>query len=160
MTTKVMLYLFLVERVRIVRGHRKPRRKDRLYIFNFFGLLIPYVAVIVLNPRRNVLHWHQNDSSHPACRLRRSRQFLLSVVVLQWMTSGDGPTVPAFYPLVTPNDQPHDVSQASSCSRNTCNGQKLSDLGRILDHPDPNEQASNGNRQAAVVSRGAWRKQI
>ncbi|RDI76941.1 hypothetical protein Vi05172_g13046 [Venturia inaequalis] len=120
-----MLYLFLVERVRIVRGHRKPRRKDRLYIFNFFGLLI-----------------------------------LLSVVVLQWMTSGDGPTVPAFYPLVTPNDQPHDVSQASSCSRNTCNGQKLSDLGRILDHPDPNEQASNGNRQAAVVSRGAWRKQI
>lgn len=57
MTTKVMLYLFLVERVvsiadvrfalactdirfqRIVRGHRKPRRKDRLYQFNFFGLL-------------------------------------------------------------------------------------------------------------------------
>lgn len=71
------------------------------------------------------------------------------------MTSGDGPTVPAFYPLVTPNDQPHDVSQASSCSRNTCNGQKLSDLGRILDHPDPNEQASNGNRQAAVVSQGS-----
>jgi len=49
MTTKVMLYLFLVERARIVRGTRKPRTKDRLYLFNFFGMLIPYGIVIVLN---------------------------------------------------------------------------------------------------------------
>jgi len=49
MTTKVMLYLFLVERARIVRGTRKPRMKDRLYLFNAFGMLIPYGIVIVLN---------------------------------------------------------------------------------------------------------------
>lgn len=49
MTTKVMIYLFLVERVRIVRGVRKPRTKDKLYLFNFFGMLLPYLVVIVLN---------------------------------------------------------------------------------------------------------------
>ncbi|KAF2423288.1 hypothetical protein EJ08DRAFT_596287 [Tothia fuscella] len=49
MTTK-MLYYFLVERARIVRGtSRKPRSQDKLYLFNALGMIIPYTVVIVLN---------------------------------------------------------------------------------------------------------------
>jgi hypothetical protein len=44
-----MIYLFLVERARVVRGTRKPRKNDRLYLFNAFGMMVPYLIVIVLN---------------------------------------------------------------------------------------------------------------
>jgi len=49
MTTKVLIYFFLVERVYIVRRSSKPRFRDRLYLFNTLGMLIPYCIVIVLN---------------------------------------------------------------------------------------------------------------
>lgn len=49
MTTKVLIYYFLVERAFIIRRSSKPRLKDTLYLFNSFGMLIPYCVVIVLN---------------------------------------------------------------------------------------------------------------
>lgn len=49
MTTKVLIYLFLVEKAYIVRGRRQPRLKDKLYLFNFFGMICPYAAVFILN---------------------------------------------------------------------------------------------------------------
>ncbi|KAF2011651.1 hypothetical protein BU24DRAFT_286310 [Aaosphaeria arxii CBS 175.79] len=49
MTTKVLIYYFLVERAYIIRGSRLSRLKDKLYCFNCFGMLIPYVIVIILN---------------------------------------------------------------------------------------------------------------
>lgn len=49
MTTKVLIYLFLVEKAYIIRGSRQPRLKDKLYLFNFFGMICPYAVVIVLN---------------------------------------------------------------------------------------------------------------
>ncbi|KAE9380242.1 hypothetical protein N431DRAFT_361713 [Stipitochalara longipes BDJ] len=48
MTTK-FLYYFLVERAYIIRRSAKPRLKDKLYLFNSFGMLIPYCVVIALN---------------------------------------------------------------------------------------------------------------
>ncbi|KAH8791908.1 hypothetical protein BGZ57DRAFT_872647 [Hyaloscypha finlandica] len=48
MTTK-LLYYFLVERAYIIRRSSKPRFKDKLYLFNSFGMLIPYCVVIALN---------------------------------------------------------------------------------------------------------------
>ncbi|KAF2122540.1 hypothetical protein BDV96DRAFT_656097, partial [Lophiotrema nucula] len=33
----------------IIRGSRSPHMKIKLYLFNFFGMLVPYVVVIVLN---------------------------------------------------------------------------------------------------------------
>jgi hypothetical protein len=42
------MYLFLIERVHIVRGFStQPRMKDKLYIFNLVGL-IPYGVIGVL----------------------------------------------------------------------------------------------------------------
>lgn len=49
MTTKVLIYLFLVEKAYIVRGRRKPRLKDKLYLFNCFGMICPYIGVFILN---------------------------------------------------------------------------------------------------------------
>lgn len=49
MTTKVLIYLFLVEKAYIVRGRRLPRLKDKLYLFNFFGMICPYIGVFILN---------------------------------------------------------------------------------------------------------------
>ncbi|ORY00878.1 hypothetical protein BCR34DRAFT_494304 [Clohesyomyces aquaticus] len=33
----------------IIRGSRVLRMKDRLYLFNFFGVIVPYLVVIVMN---------------------------------------------------------------------------------------------------------------
>ncbi|KAK7184371.1 hypothetical protein PSPO01_09405 [Paraphaeosphaeria sporulosa] len=42
MSTKVFIYLFLVEKAYIVRGRRQPRLKDKLYLFNFFGMIYTF----------------------------------------------------------------------------------------------------------------------
>ncbi|KAI5803256.1 hypothetical protein EDC01DRAFT_612002 [Geopyxis carbonaria] len=42
-----LIYLFLVEKVFIIRGNRQ-RWKDKLFLFNMFGMLLPYSVVIVL----------------------------------------------------------------------------------------------------------------
>ncbi|KAI9734936.1 MAG: hypothetical protein M1834_002016 [Cirrosporium novae-zelandiae] len=44
-----MIYFFLVEKAHVVRSHQKPRLQDRLWCFNFFGMIIPFLAVIALN---------------------------------------------------------------------------------------------------------------
>ncbi|KAF2813843.1 uncharacterized protein BDZ99DRAFT_567569 [Mytilinidion resinicola] len=49
LTTKIMIYLFLVEKAYIIRGSRQSRLKNKLYVVNFFGLIVPYVVVIVMN---------------------------------------------------------------------------------------------------------------
>ncbi|KAF2650765.1 hypothetical protein K491DRAFT_782398 [Lophiostoma macrostomum CBS 122681] len=49
MTTKVLIYFFLVEKAYIVRGSRLPRFKTKLWLFNTFGMLVPYLVVIVMN---------------------------------------------------------------------------------------------------------------
>ncbi|KAL5465116.1 hypothetical protein PMIN06_000854 [Paraphaeosphaeria minitans] len=49
MTTKILMYYFLVERAYIIRGSRAPRLKTKLWLFNCLGMLLPYCAVVVLN---------------------------------------------------------------------------------------------------------------
>ncbi|KAF2738283.1 hypothetical protein EJ04DRAFT_560870 [Polyplosphaeria fusca] len=49
MSTKVLIYYFLVEKAYIIRGSRLPRLKTKLWLFNFFGMIVPYLIVIVLN---------------------------------------------------------------------------------------------------------------
>jgi len=43
----VLIYVFLIERVHIVRGGTKTRKQDTLYWFNILGL-IPYCAIVIL----------------------------------------------------------------------------------------------------------------
>ncbi|KAL1638181.1 hypothetical protein SLS58_008921 [Diplodia intermedia] len=49
MLSKLCIYLFLVERAYIVRGSNKPRMKNPLYLFNTFGMLLPFIAIFILN---------------------------------------------------------------------------------------------------------------
>jgi len=44
---KVIIYLFLIERVHIVRGRAKPRMQDKLYLVHLGGLL-PYCIIVML----------------------------------------------------------------------------------------------------------------
>ncbi|KAH9219211.1 hypothetical protein DL95DRAFT_384641 [Leptodontidium sp. 2 PMI_412] len=48
MSTK-LIYYFLVEKVYIIRSVSTPRLKSKLYIFNCFGMLLPYVICVILN---------------------------------------------------------------------------------------------------------------
>ncbi|TDZ66011.1 hypothetical protein CTRI78_v003326 [Colletotrichum trifolii] len=48
-TTKVLIYLFLVEKAHIIRGTAKPRLKSKLYCFNSFGMLGVYAVIAILN---------------------------------------------------------------------------------------------------------------
>ncbi|KAG4435768.1 hypothetical protein IFR05_008742 [Cadophora sp. M221] len=51
MSTKVvsLIYYFLVEKVYIIRSVSTPRLKSKLYLFNCFGMLLPYVVCVILN---------------------------------------------------------------------------------------------------------------
>ncbi|GME64461.1 hypothetical protein GTA08_BOTSDO13014 [Neofusicoccum parvum] len=49
MTTKIFIYLFLVEKAYIVRGSNKSRFTDKLYLFNCCFMMLPYAIVVILN---------------------------------------------------------------------------------------------------------------
>ncbi|RDW73015.1 hypothetical protein BP6252_06922 [Coleophoma cylindrospora] len=48
MSTK-LIYYFLVEKANIVNDVNKKRFQSKLYLFNCFGMLVPYCIVVVLN---------------------------------------------------------------------------------------------------------------
>ncbi|KAK4207021.1 hypothetical protein QBC37DRAFT_104763 [Rhypophila decipiens] len=49
-TTKILIYMFLVEKAHIIRsGNKKLRMRSKLYIFNSFGMIGVYCGVVVLN---------------------------------------------------------------------------------------------------------------
>lgn len=52
-STKMSIYLFLVEKVHIVRSYRQPRLKSKLYCFNTFGLLSVYIVIGALDIIKN-----------------------------------------------------------------------------------------------------------
>ncbi|EXF76900.1 hypothetical protein CFIO01_12562 [Colletotrichum fioriniae PJ7] len=49
LSTKVLIYLFLVEKAHIIRGATKPRLQSKLYLFNSFGMLGVYAVIAILN---------------------------------------------------------------------------------------------------------------
>ncbi|KAH7327186.1 hypothetical protein BKA65DRAFT_63729 [Rhexocercosporidium sp. MPI-PUGE-AT-0058] len=49
MSTKILIYYFLVEKVYIIRSVSMPRLKSKLYLFNCFGMLLPYIVCVILN---------------------------------------------------------------------------------------------------------------
>ncbi|KAI5462278.1 hypothetical protein BGZ63DRAFT_209469 [Mariannaea sp. PMI_226] len=48
-TTKIFIYVFLVEKAHIIRGNGKTRLQSKLYCFNSFGMLGLYSIVVVVN---------------------------------------------------------------------------------------------------------------
>lgn len=75
MTTKVFLYYFLVERAYIIRGTSKRRLKDKLYVFNSFGMLIPYCIVIALN-----FYFRFADYKDGQCRIGMKKQAMIPLI--------------------------------------------------------------------------------
>lgn len=49
LTTKALIFYFLIEKVYVIRKVRTSRLKSKLYCFNCFGMLLPYCVIIVLN---------------------------------------------------------------------------------------------------------------
>ncbi|KAK4623036.1 uncharacterized protein CLAFUR5_07489 [Fulvia fulva] len=49
MSTKILIYTFLVEKAWVVRGCLQRRLESKLYLFNCFGMLLPYGVAVVLN---------------------------------------------------------------------------------------------------------------
>jgi hypothetical protein len=76
LTSKVIIYLFLIERVHIVRGGTKSRMEDKLYLFNLLGL-IPYCAIVIL---AIIFRYHALDENgHCYIGLRRESSFPLLI---------------------------------------------------------------------------------
>lgn len=48
-TTKILIYVFLVEKAYIIRSTTTTRMKSKLYLFNMFGMLGCYGIVVILN---------------------------------------------------------------------------------------------------------------
>ncbi|KAK3387678.1 hypothetical protein B0H63DRAFT_470687 [Podospora didyma] len=49
-TTKILIYMFLVEKAHIIRSSsQRPRLHSKLYIFNSFGMIGVYIVVVTLN---------------------------------------------------------------------------------------------------------------
>ncbi|EEU47966.1 uncharacterized protein NECHADRAFT_75079 [Fusarium vanettenii 77-13-4] len=48
-TTKILIYVFLVEKAYIIRSSSVRRMKSKLYLFNMFGMLGGYTVVVILN---------------------------------------------------------------------------------------------------------------
>ena len=72
----MIIYLFLIERVHIVRGSRRTRLKDKFYIINVAGLL-PYCVIGVLAIVFRVHDFDENGR----CLIGVERQTSILVIV-------------------------------------------------------------------------------
>jgi len=77
LTTKILIYVFLVEKAYIIRGSTKPRMKDPLYLFNCFGMLLPYCIVAIINFIWRISYI--NDKG--VCIIGMERKALLPLIV-------------------------------------------------------------------------------
>ncbi|KAK6335709.1 hypothetical protein TWF730_003087 [Orbilia blumenaviensis] len=73
-TTK-LIYILLVEKVRLVKNAWLPRRKDKLYLFNSFGLLVPYMSVCFLT-----LAYRFSYFQNGVCRIGMKKVALLPLI--------------------------------------------------------------------------------
>ncbi|KAL2069572.1 hypothetical protein VTL71DRAFT_14251 [Oculimacula yallundae] len=69
------IYQFLVERVYIIRRSSGSRWKDKLYLFNSFGMMLPYVVVIALN-----FYFRFADFDNGSCRIGMKRVAMIPLI--------------------------------------------------------------------------------
>ncbi|KAF3187705.1 hypothetical protein TWF788_001924 [Orbilia oligospora] len=75
MTTITVLAFCLIEKVRLVKNAWLPRRKDKLYLFNSFGVLVPYVAICFLT-----LAFRFSFFENGVCRIGMKKVALLPLI--------------------------------------------------------------------------------
>ncbi|KAF3082979.1 hypothetical protein TWF102_008768 [Orbilia oligospora] len=85
----IIIYFFLVEKVYIIRSkHKGPRRKDRLYLFNTLGMLLPYFIVIILTFIFRISELHGDGECYIGLRLVANIPLLVfDVVINVYLTS-------------------------------------------------------------------------
>ncbi|KAL2274234.1 hypothetical protein FJTKL_03583 [Diaporthe vaccinii] len=76
-STKVLIYLFLVEKAFIIRGGMKPRMRSKMWVFNAFGMLGLYSIVIILNFVFRIAHLDNNGM----CVIGMERPALLPLII-------------------------------------------------------------------------------
>ncbi|RVD88110.1 uncharacterized protein DFL_002306 [Arthrobotrys flagrans] len=89
LTTKIIIYFFLVEKVYIIRSkHKGPRRRNKLYLFNTFGMLLPYSIVIILTFIFRISELHSDGECYIGLRLVANIPLLVfDVVINVYLTS-------------------------------------------------------------------------
>ncbi|KAF2136280.1 uncharacterized protein K452DRAFT_302874 [Aplosporella prunicola CBS 121167] len=79
-TGKVLIYYFLVEKVHAVHHPRRPRRRNKLYLFNCVSALLPYAVLAALAVHYRVGHL---DADVPGlCVLGLRRPALIPLIVV------------------------------------------------------------------------------
>ncbi|KUJ18959.1 uncharacterized protein LY89DRAFT_732491 [Mollisia scopiformis] len=77
MSTKVLIYYFLVEKVYIIRRVQTPRLKSKLYCFNCFAMLLPYCIVVVLNFVYRIAYFHADGT----CLIGMEARAMLPLII-------------------------------------------------------------------------------
>ncbi|KAL1620560.1 hypothetical protein SLS56_009586 [Neofusicoccum ribis] len=76
LSTKVCVYLFLVEKAYIVRGSNIPRYRDPLYVLNITGAMAPYGVLAILN-----IIWRFSRIDNGTCVIGMEKKALLPLIV-------------------------------------------------------------------------------
>ncbi|KAB2577966.1 hypothetical protein BFW01_g9388 [Lasiodiplodia theobromae] len=76
LSTKVCVYLFLVEKAYIVRGCNEPRHRDKLYMFNICAAMGPYAVLAVLN-----IIWRFSHIEDGTCIIGMQKKAMMPLII-------------------------------------------------------------------------------
>ncbi|VUC22865.1 unnamed protein product [Clonostachys rosea] len=77
--SKILIYLFLVEKAHIVRGRGKRRLESKVYLFNCFGMLLAYAGLAVANFVRRIGYLREDGM----CIIGMERPVLIPLVIFE-----------------------------------------------------------------------------
>ncbi|THZ24103.1 hypothetical protein D6C89_05153 [Aureobasidium pullulans] len=88
MSTKILLYYFLVEKCYLIRSAGEPRRQSKLWLFNFFGVICPYIVLVVLMIVYRIAYMNKEG----VCIIGMQRNALVPTIVFAvflnvWLTT-------------------------------------------------------------------------
>ncbi|TIA27742.1 hypothetical protein D6C79_10528 [Aureobasidium pullulans] len=85
---KALLYYFLVEKCYLIRSAGEPRRQSKLWLFNFFGVICPYIVLVVLMIVYRIAYMNKEG----VCIIGMQRNALVPTIVFDvflnvWLTT-------------------------------------------------------------------------
>ncbi|THZ77400.1 hypothetical protein D6C85_01706 [Aureobasidium pullulans] len=88
MSTKILFYYFLVEKCYLIRSAGEPRRQSKLWLFNFFGVICPYIVLVVLMIVYRIAYMNKEG----VCIIGMQRNALVPTIVFDvflnvWLTT-------------------------------------------------------------------------
>ncbi|THX78069.1 hypothetical protein D6D04_05987 [Aureobasidium pullulans] len=84
----LLLYYFLVEKCYLIRSAGEPRRQSKLWLFNFFGVICPYIVLVVLMIVYRIAYMNKEG----VCIIGMQRNALIPTIVFDvflnvWLTT-------------------------------------------------------------------------